>query len=181
MTKQAVKTALLDIQAQIQERLDVNGATDVRESLAYDIACTIFQYQGSDDFERLSIASQFLTAVAWENQPSNSYFQCIGELGKIDSRLTDAGPTYTALAKGDYFCASLTQNPHPLDIDLEEWWRDIPEEQRKHLPIDTQTVYDIIVRFSEGICEEIRHNLKLDYGLTVEQAVTFLAIPAIEV
>ena len=178
-----IKLGLIELRANIWKRLCLNHAIGIKESLGDDIGSDIYQYYGTKSFEALTLPGQLFTAIALANQPSNSYYQFLEELQEIDSKIwqavSDNGISFHVLAQGDSFSASLFENSHPIDIDLEEWWKFIPNEERKELDLDQGGIQHAISRLSEGLCEEVREGLKRDFDLTVGEALTYLAPPEV--
>lgn len=85
-------------------------------------------YSGGQ-FDRLNADSQVLTAIAWDNHPSQAFYILVDKIAALKpewgSLIREYGLNYYVIAEGDSFCASGFKNFFGIACDTEEWYADI--------------------------------------------------------
>lgn len=111
-----------------------------------------------------------LTNIAWLNYPDESFSALIDNLKMIDSTYAEEleryGINFRVLTYGERYCASLFFCKTDIEIDLEEWYKDLPTNSklRQNYTMsedpDREEITEALDEFAEQLIAELRSILQ---------------------
>jgi hypothetical protein len=129
----------------------------------------IEKYSGGH-YDRLTEESKRLTALAWDEYPSQAFKDLVEKAKEINSDwaelISDKGINYFVIAKGDLFCASGFKSQEQIACDTEEWYSEIGKftfiNKSENWYKKWEELSDLIDDFANQVCEEVRNALETD-------------------
>jgi len=113
------------------------------------------------DEDETGCIGDVLSAIAWDNYPDESFDNLIKRLAAINPQfgkeVKDAGIDFSVYSERERFPASGWKNPYLINVDLDEWWKSLPDNAflKKAIEKEDPQVSDAINIFAQEISDEV--------------------------
>jgi hypothetical protein len=120
------------------------------------------KYSGGH-YDRLTDESKYLTALAWDQYPSQAFENLVAKVAELNKEWADLisneGINYFVIAEGDLFCASGFVSNEKIDCNTEEWYAEIGKSKfsnkSDNYEEEWEELQNLIEEFRFAICEEV--------------------------